>query len=58
MNKKQLIDDLNKEINNIQENIDSRGEVISKLIKDGLKEVEIRDKLIKLKEQIEKDKPN
>ncbi|MEB8175502.1 hypothetical protein NGH63_03340 [Staphylococcus xylosus] len=57
MNKKQLIDDLNKEINNIQENIDSRGEVISKLIKDGLKEVEIRDKLIKLKEQIEKDKP-
>lgn len=53
MDKKQLIDDLNKEINNIQENIDSRGEVLSKLIQDGLKEIEIRDNLRSLKRKIE-----
>lgn len=53
MDKKQLIDDLNKEINNIQQSIDSRGEVISKLIEDGLKEIEIRDNLKRLKRKIE-----
>ena len=57
METKQLIGSLNLEIQKVQENIDSRGNLISSLIKDGLNEIKIRDNLIKLKEQIEKDKP-
>lgn len=57
METKQLLDSLNLEIKKVQENIDSRGGLISSLIKDGLNEIKIRDNLIKLKEQIEKDKP-
>ncbi|MEB8071553.1 hypothetical protein NGH54_12585 [Staphylococcus xylosus] len=57
METKQLLDSLNLEIKKVQENIDSRGDLISSLIKDGLNEIKIRDNLIKLKEQIEKDKP-
>ncbi|MEY8599886.1 hypothetical protein [Staphylococcus shinii] len=57
MKTKQLIDSLDFEIKKVQENIDSRGNLISSLIKDGLNEIKIRDNLIKLKEQIEKDKP-
>lgn len=57
MKTKQLIDSLDFEIKKVQENIDSRGNLISNLIKDGLNEIKIRDNLIKLKEQIEKDKP-
>ncbi|MBF7029644.1 hypothetical protein [Staphylococcus kloosii] len=49
--------DLDTEIERIQNNLDSRSSIISKLIQDGLEEIKIRNNLIKLREQIEKDKP-
>lgn len=49
--------DLDTEIERIQNNLDSRSSIISKLIQDGLEEIKIRDNLIKLQEQIEKEKP-
>lgn len=41
--------DLDTEIENIQARIDNRSEIISTLIKDGLEEIELRDRLIELK---------
>ncbi|MDW4281951.1 hypothetical protein QI211_04180 [Staphylococcus saprophyticus] len=55
MEKQKLSNILDEKINKIQEVIDGRSEVIDKLIKDGLKEIEIRDELIKLKNEIESE---
>lgn len=52
MKTNEVIAKLDEEINKIQENINSRGEIISKLIKDGLNEAKVRDDLIELRNQI------
>ncbi|MGL4008589.1 hypothetical protein [Staphylococcus nepalensis] len=55
---KNIVENLENKISKVQENIDSRGEIIRKLVQDGLKEIELRDELIKLKEQIQENKPS
>ncbi|WP_210133677.1 hypothetical protein [Staphylococcus sp. GDY8P131P] len=55
---KNIVENLEKKISKVQENIDSRGEIIRKLIQDGLKEIELRDELIKLKEKMQENKPS
>lgn len=55
MDSKKLCNILEDKINKIQEDIKGRSEIIDKLIKDGLKEIQLRDELIKLKEEIKSE---